>query len=199
MNSVVVLASGGTDSALVCALALEAGLRPCPLFIDYGQLAAPREWKACKAVLARVGADGSVRMDLSGYGGLLRSGLTSADLDVFAEAFLPGRNALFLVAATAYAIQVGAPSVAIGLVDEERHLFPDQTSEFVAMAERFLGAALPRQVSIVAPLIGISKREVLRMAAARRIRGVYWCHKGRDRPCGRCVSCRERVAARKGG
>jgi 7-cyano-7-deazaguanine synthase len=90
----------------------------------------------------------------------VRSGLTDPALDVVEQAFTPGRNALFILVAASYGIQVGADTVAIGLLDERRRLFPDQSRAFLASAEAFLALAFGRDMKILAPLMYMSKADV---------------------------------------
>src|SRR6266705_2175297 len=90
--SMVLLVSGGLDSALMESLAIETGTDVWPLFIDYGQRAASQEWAACRRIHQTQGWPEPVRMDLAGYGTVIRSGLTSLDHDLCNEAFTPGRN-----------------------------------------------------------------------------------------------------------
>ena len=196
--SLVALASGGLDSTVMAVMAKEEGLKQYPLFIDYGQRAAAREWSACRAVFRRHGLPKPIRMDLSGFGARVPSGLTSTRLDVLADAFLPARNLLFLLAGAAYASRVGASAVAIGLLDERQRLFDDQSRRFLKQAESLLRVATATSVSIVAPLIKTSKRQVLELARQRGVRGTYSCHAGTKRPCGACLSCKERAAAEGG-
>jgi len=129
--SLVNLVSGGLDSTLVGVLIREEGVEVYPLFIDYGQRAAQREWETSQRVHAQLGLPTPTRMDLSGFGRVIRSGLTSEELDVKADAFTPGRNLMFLLMGSAYAYQVGASTIAVGLLAERFSLFPDQRSEFI--------------------------------------------------------------------
>ncbi len=189
--SLVTLVSGGLDSTLMSVLANDEGLRQHPLFIDYGHLSASVEWETCRKVLKNHGIAEPVRMDLSGFGSLVPSGLTRASLRVNEDAFLPGRNLLFLLAASAYGYHLGAKAVAIGLLSEATHIFPDQTTSFLAEAERLIRTTCGISMTVVAPLISLSKRDVLSLARRRGIAGTYSCHAGTQDPCGRCVSCLE--------
>lgn len=189
--SLVNLVSGGIDSTLVGMLAKEEYLTVHPLFIDYGQRAAQKEWETCQRVHGELGLPAPTRMDLSGFGRVIHSGLTSADMDVKTEAFTPGRNLMFLVMGSAYAYQVGASSVAIGLLAERFSLFPDQRAEFLAQAERAIEAALGRRIKVVTPLAEFSKADVVNLAREKGIIGTYSCHTGEAEPCGGCISCRE--------
>lgn len=193
--SVVLLASGGVDSCVLAALYAERGLDVWPLFIDYGQLAAKREWAACRAVMATLGVNEPTRMDLSGFGAVIRSGLTDSQLDVNKDAFLPSRNLMLLIAASAFAFQRGGTEIVMGLVDEGARLFPDQSSSFLQKAEEAVAEALGLDVRITAPLLGLSKSDVLALRAGFGLEGTYSCHRGGDRPCGDCVSCRELITA----
>lgn len=189
--SFVNLVSGGLDSTLVGMMAKEEGIEQFPLFVDYGQRAASREWETCNLVHDALGLPAPTRMDLSGFGRVIASGLTRQDLDVKADAFTPGRNLMFLLMGSAYAYQQGASSVTIGLLAEEFSLFPDQKRQFVAQAEATISAAMGQQIKVLTPLIEFSKAYVVRLAQAKGITGTYSCHTGNSEPCGRCIACLE--------
>ncbi|MCA0311668.1 MAG: 7-cyano-7-deazaguanine synthase [Proteobacteria bacterium] len=189
--SFVSLVSGGLDSTLVGVMAKEEGIQNFPLFIDYGQRAARKEWEICRLVHDALGLPVPKRMDLSGYGKVIASGLTRRELDIKADAFTPGRNLMFLLMGSAYAYQLGVSSVAIGLLAEEFSLFPDQKPQFVAQAESTISAAMGRQIKVLTPLIEFGKADVVRLAQAKGITGTYSCHTGNSEPCGRCIACLE--------
>src|SRR5512137_437928 len=71
----VVLLSGGLDSTVTLAMAVEAGWAPRALTVDYGQRH-HRELEAARAVAQHYGVEHRVvRVDLSAFGG---SSLTDA-------------------------------------------------------------------------------------------------------------------------
>ena len=189
--SVVNLVSGGLDSTLIAVMMLEEGIEQFPLFIDYGQRAAKQEWETCQAVYSRHGLPSPVRMDLSGYGAVISTGLTRESLDIRTNAFTPGRNLMFLLMGAAYAHQVKANSIALGLLSEKFSLFPDQRADFLAKAESTLTAALGHSIKIVTPLFEFSKADVVKLAKQKDISGTYSCHAGSGTPCGSCISCME--------
>lgn len=189
---IVTLVSGGLDSTLVASLVAEEGGEQYPLFINYGQRARHRELAACQETLARLHLRAPEVADLAGFGTLIRSGLTDPTLDIVDDAFTPGRNALFLLVGAAYASQVGAGAVAIGLLDERYRLFPDQSRSFIEGAQEFLYRALGQEIVLLAPLMSMSKADVVQLARDRGLLGgTYSCHDGGARPCGRCIACRE--------
>lgn len=189
--AIVTLVSGGLDSTLMSLLAHEAGIALWPLFIDYGQLGAVKEWEACKNLHEEHHLPEVTRLDLSGYGQVVASGLTNPALRINEDAFLPGRNLLFVLAGAAYAVTVHADGVALGLLDPSGHLFPDQTRRFVEGCEAVIPTAVGKHINILTPLIELSKSDVLRIAQARGLNHTYSCHAGGDTPCGACVACVE--------
>jgi len=195
--SIVTLVSGGLDSSLMTFLAKEENITQYPLIINYGQRCFDQELSACKAVLSNLDIAPIQIMDLHGFGEIISSSLTKPDLRISEDAFLPGRNLLFLLAGAAYAYETSSNSVAIGLLSEDYHLFPDQTKEFVSSAEQTIQKALGRSIKIITPLIEFTKKDVLRLAEINEIIDTYSCHMGTSEPCGECISCKEILNARK--
>jgi 7-cyano-7-deazaguanine synthase len=189
--SLITLVSGGLDSTLMSVLAKEEGITLLPLFIDYRQICNEREWEACVYVHARLGLPVPVRMDLSGFGQLVPSGLTNRDMRINEDAFLPGRNLLFLLAGCAYAYSKSSNAVAIGLLSEETHLFPDQTKEFIEKTQAVISLAIGREIKIIAPLMNFNKHDVLALARKKGIEGTYSCHAGTLPTCGLCIACQQ--------
>lgn len=195
---IVTLVSGGYDSTLMSLMAQEEGVELFPLFVDYGQLGAAKEWETCKRLHEKHGLPSVTRMDLSGFGKTIPSGITDSRLRINEDAFLPGRNLLFVLAGAAHAFKVQANGVAIGLLDPAQHLFPDQTREFVEACEGIIEMAMGRRIRVLTPLIEFSKSAVLAMAQARGLNDTYSCHAGTAAPCGVCVACVEITNAEKG-
>lgn len=189
--------SGGLDSTLMALLIQEQGLDQVPLFIDYGQLAADEEWQSCRKNLGALGLPLPVRVDISGYGSSIRSGITDTTKEIVKDAFLPCRNLLFLVVGGAFAFQSGGSFVAIGLLSQEYALFEDQKKCFLDSTEKTLGLALGFDLKVLAPLFDFSKSDAIVLARDKGIdvRDVYSCHAGTVEPCGRCISCIERINA----
>ncbi|MEQ4487953.1 MAG: 7-cyano-7-deazaguanine synthase [Dehalococcoides mccartyi] len=196
--SMVTLVSGGLDSTLMSILAKEEGITLFPLFIDYGQLCKEKELTACLANHKKFGLPTPKIAEISGYAKLVRSGLTDANLRINEDAFLPGRNPLFLLAGCAYAYDKGASAVAIGLLLEANHIFPDQTRDFILRMQNLVDCAFGSKIKIITPLINFSKRDILDLAKQKGIDQTYSCHSGQETPCGICVSCQEILLAQTG-
>lgn len=189
--SIVLLVSGGLDSTLVAKLALEEGLQLFPLFVDYGQRARRRELAACRLAMTKLGLPEPEIAGLSGFGQLIRSGLTDSSMHIVDDAFTPGRNMLFLLTAAAYAHQKNADAISIGLLHEDASLFPDQTAEFLREAERMISLCMGRTIKVLAPLSSFFKSDVVALAAEKGISETYSCHMGGESACGNCIACKE--------
>jgi 7-cyano-7-deazaguanine synthase len=194
-SMIITLVSGGIDSLVMAKIIDIQGEKQIPLFIDYGQLAREKEWKACKRILKESDLPEPVKVDLSDYGKLISSGITDKTKDIHDEAFLPGRNLLFLVVAGSYAHYRGVKKVAIGLLSEKFHLFPDQTQRFIVNTNIAVNEALNDNIAIVTPLINFTKSDVIKLAKhyGLPINNTYSCHSGREKYCGKCISCLELI------
>lgn len=115
------------------------------------------------------------------------------------DTYVPFRNGLFLSYAAAIAISVNAEVVYYGAHadDAAGRAYPDCTPEFEqAMCEAiFEGSG--RKVSMVAPLIFMNKAQVV--SCGLELDAPYhmtWsCYEGKDKPCGTCGTCLDRIKA----
>jgi 7-cyano-7-deazaguanine synthase len=194
---VVVLVSGGIDSLVMSKMFEKENQDIFPLFVDYGQLAVDIEWKACKKVFEKTNLPKPVKMNINGFGKIIKSGITDSNLDIQKDAFLPGRNLLLISIAASYAYQLGENIIGIGLLDEKQHLFPDQTSEFLINTNFAINSAFNRQYTIVTPLITFSKKGVIKLARNYNlpIDETYSCHTGEEKYCGECIACKEIISS----
>lgn len=193
---VVVLASGGVDSSVIMTLLKKDNHSVLPLFIDYGQLASENEWASHKTICSFLGVE-PCRIDISGFGKIIHSGITDEKLDIEKQAFLPARNLLFLTIGAAYAYAQDSSAVAIGILANP--IFPDQTLDFIKEAEKSISIALGSDIKVLTPLISLDKRDTLNLANKYNLPldKMSYCHGKNEKPCGVCISCRERVAAEK--
>lgn len=202
----VVLVSGGLDSATTLAIARERGHRCHALSFNYGQRHAV-ELDAARKVAAAQGAREHRVLALP-IGDFGHSALTDRSIAVPEEAaegipvtYVPARNTIFLACALGYAEVVAARHVYIGVNAVDYSGYPDCRPAFIRAFEYLANLATRAAVEgdtirIHAPLIELSKAEIIRRGAAL---GVDYsmtvsCYQpdGEGRACGRCDSCRLR-------
>jgi 7-cyano-7-deazaguanine synthase len=228
----VVLLSGGLDSATCLALATAEGYAVHALSFRYGQRHA-HEVEAARRLAERhrVARHVVVDIDLRVFGG---SALTAdipvpkdRPLDRPAGSgegggavvevpvtYVPARNTIFLSYALALAEVSGAADVYIGVNALDYSGYPDCRPEYVAAFERMANLATragveaaargERAVRVRAPLLHLSKGEIIRLGLAAGVdyglttscydpvpvRGVD----GGWLACGHCDACRLRLA-----
>jgi 7-cyano-7-deazaguanine synthase len=132
-----------------------------------------------------------VVIDISGFGKVIRTGLTDPNKKVFEEAFTPNRNLLFLTLGASVAFSKGASSLVVGLLSERSAIFPDQTDRFLSAAQSAIGESLGVAIRIVCPLRDMVKDDVVRLSDELGIKHSYSCHSGTPEPCGKCIACLE--------
>lgn len=203
----VVLLSGGLDSATTLAIARDAGFDCYCLSLDYGQRhrieleAAARVAKALGASEHRV-----LNVALGEFGG---SALTDSAIAVPVDGvqpgipvtYVPARNTIMLSLALAWAEVLESRDIFVGVNAVDYSGYPDCRPEYIAAFEAMARLATRAGVegealSIHAPLIDLSKAEIIRRGSAL---GVDYgktvsCYQADEsgRACGVCDSCRLR-------
>ncbi len=189
--SIITLLSGGLDSSLMSILIKERQIKQFPLFINYGQLNFNQEYSSAVSHCEEFDLGKLEMLDIKNYGMLIESGITNPKLDVITDAFLPGRNFLFILIATSYAYKMNANKISIGFLNEETSLFPDQSDDFLISVENTISKAYARKIEIITPLRNFYKKDVVSLAKKKGLTKYYSCHKGNEKPCGNCISCNE--------
>ncbi len=208
MKKAVVLLSGGLDSATTLAITKDRGFQCHALTVDYGQRhraelnAAKRIAKAFQAVEHRI-----FPLDLTVFGG---SALTDKRIDVplapstgIPPTYVPARNTIMLSLALAWAETLASNDIFIGANAVDYSGYPDCRPEYIAAYETLANLATKAAVegcklSIHAPLIALSKAEIIRRGAALGVDFALTvsCYQASDDglACGQCDSCRLRLA-----
>jgi 7-cyano-7-deazaguanine synthase len=207
-SKAVVLLSGGLDSATVLYWALARGWEPSALALDYGQRHR-RELASARRLCRAAGVPLKIaKFSLPWNGGSLldaKAALPSVRNarsigKAIPSTYVPARNTIFLSFGLSCAEAIGAQAVMIGANALDYSGYPDCRPDFIRSAERAfaLGTKAGREgrtIKIVAPLLRLSKAEIVGLGAKL---GVPWeltwsCYRGGTRPCGRCDSCRLRA------
>ena len=203
----IVLLSGGLDSATCLAIARSKGFESFCLSLDYGQRH-HAELNAAKRVATALDAREHriMRLDLAAFGG---SALTDRNIDVPTDGlgqgipltYVPARNTIMLSLALAWAEVLGSADIFVGVNAVDYSGYPDCRPEFIAAFERLANLATKagvegKQTTIHAPLIDMSKAEIIRQGNALGVDYTLTvsCYQADEQgyACGRCDSCRLR-------
>ncbi|MEO7559411.1 MAG: 7-cyano-7-deazaguanine synthase QueC [Nitrosospira sp.] len=209
MTKAVVLLSGGLDSATTLAIARNTGYECHALSVDYGQR--HESELAAAAKLARfldACEHKTIKVDLGVFGG---SALTDKFIAVPTEGteagipvtYVPARNTIMLSLALAWAEVLKCRNIFVGVNVVDYSGYPDCRPEYVAAFEKMANLATKAAIegarlSIHAPLINLSKAEIIRRGI---LLGVDYsltvsCYQADETglACGVCDSCRLRRA-----
>ena len=200
---VVVLLSGGLDSATVLAAAKSAGYACHAIAFDYGQKHRAELFAAARVAEAQ-GAESFriIRLDAGAFSG---SALTDDDLAVpesptegIPITYVPARNTIFLAHALGMAEALGATDLALGVNAVDYSGYPDCRPAFIDAFEALANLATKVGVEsgafrVHAPLLMLTKAEIIRWGTEL---GVPYhltvsCYQATEAglACGRCDSC----------
>lgn len=172
----VVLLSGGMDSATTAAMALSQGFDVHALSFRYGQRHAA-ELEAARRVAKHLGIRRHVVLDidLRAFGGSALTGDLPLPRDTPVErigetipaTYVPARNTIFLAFALGWAEVLGASDIFMGANALDYSGYPDCRPEYIQAFQRMAelatraGVEQGRRLTIHAPLIELSKREII--------------------------------------
>jgi len=190
----VVLLSGGLDSTTLATKALRDGVLHSVVSFRYGQPNTIAEMFAADRWSAKYGVNREVvSLELSGVCSSMAVGV-----GISGPRVLPGRNLVMLSHAINYAVVHECKEVWFGATADDMTSYPDCRPDFVEMINRL--STTSYGVMVRAPLIGLTKREVVKQARQLEvdIDDTWSCYEPSMRtlhPCGMCDACRMRNAA----
>lgn len=204
----VVLLSGGMDSAVALAMAMNEGRECHALIVDYGQ----RNRRETELAIQFADSMG-VAYRLSTVGLPIADGVagrgrldTNRPIERIGAkgdkplSYVPARNTILLSLAVSMAESIGAEEIWIGANKDDHAGFPDCRMRFFRsfIVTAMLGTRIEKPLEIRAPLLESSKVQV---ASLGKSLGVDFsktssCYFGTE--CGECDACTLRNYALKG-
>lgn len=203
-ETVVVIYSGGMDSFTLLHLARARGYKVHALSFNYGQRHV-RELDCARQVCADLGIPHK-EIDIRGMSEVMSGSSLTSDIEVpeghyeedsMKATVVPNRNMILLSLATGYAVTAGASAVWFGAHGGDHAIYPDCRPEFVEKMDAVCRVANYEPVGIEAPLMRMDKGEILAegLKLGLDYSQTWTCYNGRDKACGRCGSCVERLEA----
>jgi 7-cyano-7-deazaguanine synthase len=219
-RAALVLFSAGQDSATCLAWALTRYAHVETIGFFYGQRHAVEiaQRELVRSALAELKSEWASRLgmdvvvDLSGYGALAESALTSdRQIELGASGlpntFVPGRNLVFLAVAAAHAWRRGADVLVGGMCETDYSGYPDCRRNTLDAMQQALSLGLDTPIAIETPLMQLSKADTWALAhelggddlVSLIVEHSHTCYEG-DRAhrhewgygCGACPACKLR-------
>lgn len=203
-DKVIVIYSGGMDSFTVLNKAIADGKQPLALSFDYGQRH-KKELDYAARVCAELNVPHKI-VDISAINALVGGSALTDDIDVpeghyeepsMKTTVVPNRNMILLSMAVGYAVSEGASEVYYGAHSGDHAIYPDCRPEFVEKMNDVCQIANYDAITIVTPYLDVSKTAILTDGLAMGLDyGKTWtCYNGREKACGKCGACQERLEA----
>lgn len=203
-EQVVVIYSGGMDSFTVLNRALEDGKSPYALSFDYGQRH-KKELDYAAAVCKKLNIPHKI-VDISAINQLVGGSSLTSDIDVpeghyeepsMKSTVVPNRNMILLSMAVGFAVSLDATKVYYGAHSGDHAIYPDCRPEFVEKMNDVCAIANYEPVEIVTPYLHDSKTAILTDGIRMGLDYVqtWTCYNGREKACGKCGACQERLEA----
>ncbi len=209
-SSIIVLLSGGMDSAVLLWLSKREFEKVYAISFDYGQRHKV-ELKYAKELAKLAGVEKHIIAHIPYYSEIKTSALLNEDLPMPKGEYpqdeppittVPMRNLTFLSIAGAFADALEIDHIGIG-VHALDSPYPDCRPEFIASAEAAINASsvlvakTKKRIHIYAPFLGMSKRDIAILGKELGVpfEKTYSCYLGTEPPCGECPTCLQRKSA----
>jgi 7-cyano-7-deazaguanine synthase len=205
----VVLLSGGMDSCVTAAIALQTHDLAL-VHASYGQRTERRERRAFDEIADFYSVSQRLAVRLDHFSQIGGSALTDKRIAVpedtaqaagneIPSTYVPFRNAHFLAVAVSWAEVIGATAVFIGAVAEDSSGYPDCRPEYYRVFQQLVreGTRPETHIEMVTPVIAMRKREIIQrgMELGAPLDRTWSCYQFEDEACGACDSCRLRLRA----
>lgn len=203
-EKVVVIYSGGMDSFTLLNKVLAEGKKAYCLSFNYGQKHS-KELHYAQKVCDELGLPHKI-VDITAINQLLLGSSLTDDIEIpdghyeeesMKSTVVPNRNMIMLSLAVGYAVSIKAEAVYYGAHGGDHAIYPDCRPEFVQKMHDVSMIANYEAVAIRAPFLHADKIEILKEGLDMSLDyGKTWtCYKGREKACGKCGACQERLEA----
>ena len=200
----VVIYSGGMDSFTLLNKVVKEGYDVYALTFDYGQKHV-KEVEVAATVCKQLNVPHKI-LDISPINQLMQSSSLVGNEEVpeghyeaenMKSTVVPNRNMILLSLAIGYAVDIKAGKVYYGAHSGDHAIYPDCRPEFVHAMNNVAGIANYEHVSIETPYLNSSKGEILTDGLSMNLDYTHtWtCYNGREKACGKCGACVERLEA----
>jgi len=189
MYKVTVLLSGGIDSSVLLAWCKNQEIECQPLFLDYGQVTAPREFNAAEKISEKMGFT-LEKVTIPDVSSLTKNQIT--DPSNSRNPYYPNRNLLLLTLGSLHAYENKNQGVGIGAIRAMGSTpFPDLSQIFFDEFTTLVETSLNYKLAILTPFIDLTKIEVVKIGRNLHVpfELTYSCLTNSDRPCEYCESC----------
>ena len=203
-QKIVVIFSGGMDSFTVLNKTIQKGYEVFALSFNYGQRHV-KELECAKEICAKLNVAHKI-VDISAINQIIGGSALTDNIEVpeghyesesMKQTIVPNRNMILLSMAVGYAVSIEAEKAYYGAHSGDHAIYPDCRPEFVEKMNAVCQIANYEAVEIVTPYLYKSKIAILTdgLAMGLDYSDTWTCYNGREKACGKCGACQERLEA----
>jgi len=193
------------DSRVALADAIETGKEVFPIAMEYGQKH-NKELAYAQRVCDELGLHYEV-VKLDFMNDLIDSPLMNDEMEIPTidggptthgkTAVVANRNMIFISIAMAYAIKVGADSIYYAVHDSIHGMAADCKPPFLEAIRNVAWVANLERINIITPYANVYKSGVVKrgLELGVNFEDTWTCFEGKEKACGKCTACRERLEA----
>ena len=201
-RTAICLVSGGLDSCISAAIAIEEYPRVAFLHVNYGQRTEERELRAFNQIADHYGIRDRLVADIGYLKQIGGSALTDRNLNVPENAislqgvpitYVPFRNTHIIAIAVSWGEVIGADRIFIGATEPDSSGYPDCRKSYFEAYDRLIqeGTRPETCITIATPLIDMKKSEIVKRGYALNapLHLTWSCYQNGEEACGVCESC----------
>ncbi len=200
----VLVYSGGMDSFTLLNDLISQDYEVHAVSFNYGQKHS-KELNYAITACKELGVQHK-EVDVTSIRQLMEGSSLTSDIDVpeghyeedsMKATVVPNRNMVMMSMAISYAVSIGAESIGVGVHAGDHAIYPDCRPGFISAMAMVARVANYEKIRIIAPYLYMSKGEIaIRGKDLGVDYGLAWtCYNGRDKACGKCGACQERIEA----
>ena len=201
----LVVFSGGMDSTVGVYWAVKNYREVETLSFNYGSKHNDMEYSYAQKTCEKLGLK-NVRISLDFVNQFFKSDLLKSGGEIpeghyaaenMKSTVVPFRNGIMLAIAAGYAESQGCDVLVLGNHAGDHAIYPDCREEFIDGIKKAIYEGTYKNIEVVSPFCNVSKTDVCRIGAELGVDFslTYSCYKGKEKHCGKCGTCTERIEA----
>lgn len=205
MKKIIISLSGGVDSAVTLAFALEQGCECLPVIFRYGSKHSRYESNAAVRIACHYKIPFRI-IELTDVMKGFKSNLMMGGGEIpeghygnenMNQTVVPARNIIFISILSGLAQSIGAEEVWLGVHGGDHSIYPDCRPEFYCAMRRAIQLGTDGKVDVLAPFLYTNKIHIVQKGIPLGVpfELTRTCYKEQKLACGKCGSCIERLEA----
>lgn len=204
MVKTILVYSGGMDSTTLLYQLISEGKKVKAISFNYGQRHV-RELEQAKKTCEKLGIEHKI-VDMSFMKEIVSNSALTGDISVphghyehesMKLTVVPNRNMIMASIAIGWAVNLDYDEVALGVHAGDHAIYPDCRPNFIQELNHIALVANFKPINIYAPFLNIDKGDIAIRGKALGVsyENTLTCYEGKQKACGKCGSCCERILA----